>query len=204
MLFAPHGLPLASPQRHSQWSQYLPSQGISNENAAPKLKAPRMLSHIPVLSDSNLISRAVWIVYFIFLGIAGGCFPVLLDLHTRPYGKTAVVYSLDENSDNENTVFGPGGTFLREVNMDVFWGKLFQPVLLLFFSTIFQTIYSHVISNGEFEMTTTSVNNFIHSPNSHIGQYHRLYIQHHESANGVFDEAGYLLAACSAVRNATL
>jgi hypothetical protein len=101
-----------------------------------------------MLSDSNPISRAVlsyWIVYFFtFLGIAGGCFPVLLDLHTRLYGKTAVVYSLDENSDNEDTVFGPGGTFLREVNMDGFLGKLFQRVLLLFFSLVFQSTYSHV------------------------------------------------------------
>jgi hypothetical protein len=49
----------------------------------------------------------------------------------------------DEISDNEDTVFGLGGTFLREV-MDGFLGKLFQPVLLLFFSLVFQTIYSHV------------------------------------------------------------
>jgi hypothetical protein len=50
---------------------------------------------------------------------------------------------LDENSDNEDTVFRPGGTFLREVNMGGFLGKLFQPVLL-FFSLVFQSIYSHV------------------------------------------------------------
>jgi hypothetical protein len=27
---------------------------------------------------------------------------------------------LDENFDNEDAVFGPGGTFLREVNIDGF------------------------------------------------------------------------------------
>ena len=42
-----------------------------------------------------------------------------------------------------------------------------------------------------------------HRSNSYIGQHHRLYIQHHESVNGVFDEAGYL-AACGAVSNAML
>jgi hypothetical protein len=45
--------------------------------------------------------------------------------------------------------------------------------------------------------------NALHSPNSHIGQCHLLYIQHHESVDGVFDGAGYL-AACSAVITATL
>jgi hypothetical protein len=66
----------------------------------------------------------------------------LLDLHSRPSGKTAV---LDENFDNEDTVFGPRGTFLREVSFFIWMdlGKLFQSILLLFFP-VFQTIYSHV------------------------------------------------------------
>jgi hypothetical protein len=107
------------------------SQGISNENAAPKQKAPRMRSHM--LSDSNPISkpwknikstRAVvsyWIVYFIiFLGIAGGAFQCYWTYTHVALDKQPLCIVLDENFDNEDAVFGPGGTFLREVNMDGF------------------------------------------------------------------------------------
>ena len=108
-----------------------PSQGSANENAAPKQKVPRMRSHM--LSDSNPISkpwkdikstRAVvsyWIVYFIiFLGLAGGAFQCYWTYINVPLEKEPLCIVLDENFDNEDAVFGPGGTFLREVNMDGF------------------------------------------------------------------------------------
>ena len=103
----------------------------ANENTAPNQKAPRMRSHM--LSDSNPISkpwknikstRAVlsyWIVYFIiFLGIAGGAFQCYWTYTHVALEKQPLCIVLDENFDNENAVFGPGGTFLREVNMDGF------------------------------------------------------------------------------------
>jgi hypothetical protein len=109
----------------------VPSQGPANENAAPKQKAPRMRSHM--LSDSNPISkpwknikstRAVisyWIVYFIiFLGIAGGAFQCYWTYTHVPLEKQPLCMVLDENFDNEDAVFGPGGSFIREVNMDGF------------------------------------------------------------------------------------
>ena len=103
----------------------------ANENTALKQKAPRMRSHM--LSDSNPISkpwknikstRAVlsyWIVYFIiFLGIAGGAFQCYWTYTHVALEKQPLCIVLDENFDNEDAVFGPGGTFLREVNMDGF------------------------------------------------------------------------------------
>ena len=104
-----------------------PGQGATN----PKLKAPRMRSHM--LSDSipipkpwknNKSTRAVlsyWIVYFIiFLGIAGGAFQCYWTYIHVPLDKQPLCIVLDENFDNEDAVFGPGGTFFREVNMDGF------------------------------------------------------------------------------------
>ena len=103
----------------------------TNETTTPKQKIPRMRSHM--LSDSNPISkpwknikstRAVisyWIVYFIiFLGIAGGAFQCYWNYIHVPLDKLPLCIVLDENFDNEDAVFGPGGTFLREVNMDGF------------------------------------------------------------------------------------
>ena len=108
-----------------------PTHGPANENSAPKPKAPRMRSHM--LSDSNPISkpwknikstRAVvsyWIVYFIiFLGIAGGAFQCYWTYTHVPLEKQPLCIVLDENFDSEDAVFGPGGTFFREVNMDGF------------------------------------------------------------------------------------
>jgi hypothetical protein len=105
-----------------------------------------------MLSDLNPISkpwknikstRAVlsyWIVYFIiFLGIAGGAFQCYSTYTHIPLEKHSLCIVLDENFDNEDAVFG-----LREseepsleesIWMDL--GKLFQPVLLLFFSPVF-------------------------------------------------------------------
>jgi hypothetical protein len=111
------------------------------------------------MSDSRAI-LSYWIVYFfIFLGIAGGCFPVLLDLLTRPYGKSAVVYGLDENSDNEDTVFCPGGTLEKSIWMD-FWVSYFNGFFFSSSLLSFKLLILMLLSIGEFEMTTTSVNNF--------------------------------------------
>ena len=112
-------------------SNAIPAQGPANENAAQKPKVPRMRSHM--LSDSNPIekpwkniktTRAIvsyWIVYFIiFLGIAGGAFQCYWTYINVPLDKQPLCIVLDENFDNEDAVFGPGGTFLREVNMDGF------------------------------------------------------------------------------------
>jgi hypothetical protein len=43
-----------------------------------------------------------------------------LDLDTRPLEKQSLCIVLDENFDNEDAVFGPGETFLREANMNGF------------------------------------------------------------------------------------
>jgi hypothetical protein len=88
-----------------------------------------------MLSDSNLIS---------FLGIAGAAFQCYWTYTHVPMEKQPLCIVLDDNFNNEDTVFGPGGTFLREVNMDGFLGKLFVLSLFFFFSLVFQTIYSHV------------------------------------------------------------
>jgi hypothetical protein len=108
-----------------------PGQGGANESATPKPKVPRMRSHM--LSDSNPIpkpwknkkgARAVlsyWIVYLIiFLGIAAGAFQCYWTYTHVPLDKQPLCIVLDENFDNEDAVFGPGGTFSREVNMDGF------------------------------------------------------------------------------------
>jgi len=111
-----------------------PSQAAAaaaNENAAPKAKVPRMRSHM--LSDSkpiekpwksNKSTRAIfsyWVVYFIiFLGIAGGAFQCYWTYTHVALDKQPLCIVLDENFDNEDAVFGPGGTFFREVNMDGF------------------------------------------------------------------------------------
>ena len=108
-----------------------PSQAAVNENAAPKPKAPRMRSHM--LSDSNPIAKpwknkknrraifAYWIVYIIIsLGIALGAFQCYWTYTHVPLDKQPLCIVLDENFDNEDTVFGPGGTFFREVNMNGF------------------------------------------------------------------------------------
>jgi hypothetical protein len=70
-----------------------------------------------MLSESNPISRAVpsyWIVYFIiFLGIIGVLSSAIGPTHVA-LEKQPLCIVLDD------AVFGPGGTFLREVNMDEF------------------------------------------------------------------------------------
>ena len=106
-----------------------PSQGAANETATPKPKAPRMRSHM--LTDSKPLEKpwkndkspraifAYWIVYFIiFLGIAVGAFQCYWTYIHVPLDKQPLCLVLEENFDNEDAVFGPGGTFFREVNMD--------------------------------------------------------------------------------------
>jgi len=54
------------------------------------------------------------------LGIAGGAFQCYWTYtHVAPE-KQPLFIVLDENFDNEDAFFGPGGTFLREVNIDGF------------------------------------------------------------------------------------
>jgi hypothetical protein len=76
-----------------------------------------------------------WIVYIIiFFGIAGGavqCYFTYIDV---ALDREPLCLVFDENFDNEDSVFGPNGTFFREVNMNGF-------------------------GTGEFEMTTASRNN---------------------------------------------
>lgn len=172
-----------------------------------------MRSHM--LFDSNPLpkpwkdkksTRAVisyWVVYFIILlGISGGAFQCYWTYIHVPLDKQPLCIVLDENFDNEEAVFGSGGTFFREVSLDGF-------------------------GNGEFEMTTASVNNsFIQNgmlyivptlTSDNIGTAavldgavfnatdctFNITSPNNGTVNGVFDEAGYL-AACSAVSNATL
>ncbi|CAA7271076.1 unnamed protein product [Cyclocybe aegerita] len=117
----------------------------SPTTTAPKTKIPRMKSHM--LSDANPLPkpwlekkspRAVfsyWVVYaIILLGIAGGAVQSYFVYTRVPLDKRTLCIVLDENFENEATVFGEGGTFFREVNMDGF-------------------------GTGEFEMTTSSRNN---------------------------------------------
>jgi len=62
-----------------------------------------------------------WIVYFIIaLGLAGGAVQSYFTYIHVPLDKAPLCIVLDENFDNEASVFGPGGSFFREVNMDGF------------------------------------------------------------------------------------
>ncbi|KDR73819.1 hypothetical protein GALMADRAFT_125114 [Galerina marginata CBS 339.88] len=76
-----------------------------------------------------------WIVYVIILmGVAGGVVQCYFTYIHVALDRQPLCLVLDEDFSNEATVFGPNGTFFREVNMDGF-------------------------GNGEFEMTTSSRNN---------------------------------------------
>ncbi|KAF9556187.1 concanavalin A-like lectin/glucanase [Agrocybe pediades] len=113
--------------------------------AAVKSKIPRMKSHM--LPEGTEVEKpwkgkktpreifSYWIVYVIIaMGLAGGAIQSYFQYIHVPLDRQPLCIVLDENFDNEASVFGPGGTFFREVNMDGF-------------------------GNGEFEMTTTSRNN---------------------------------------------
>lgn len=76
-----------------------------------------------------------WIVYVIaFLGIAVGAVQCYFTVMNVQLDKEPLCIVLDEDFSNPDTVFGPDGTFQREVRMDGF-------------------------GNGQFEMTTDSQNN---------------------------------------------
>lgn len=151
---------------------------------AAKSKIPRMKSHM--LADGTEVPKpwtekknpratfSYWIVYFIvFIGIAGGAVQCYFTYIRVPLDRQPLCIVLDENFDNEDTVFGDNGTFFREVNMDGF-GYVFpflhvsSPArnrLLRLPSLVTPPAHerarSHyrIFSNGEFEMTTTSRNN---------------------------------------------
>lgn len=62
-----------------------------------------------------------WIVYvIIFCGLAGGAVQCYMTWTHVALDKQPLCLVLDENFDNEATVFGENGTFFREVNMDGF------------------------------------------------------------------------------------
>ncbi|KJA17901.1 glycoside hydrolase family 16 protein [Hypholoma sublateritium FD-334 SS-4] len=112
---------------------------------APAKKLPRMKSHrlppgaeVPKPWVQGKSARAVfsyWIVYLIVLvGISIGAVQCWLTFVRVPLDRKPLCLVLDQDFSDESTVFGPNGTFFREVNMDGF-------------------------GNGEFEMTTDSRNN---------------------------------------------
>ncbi|KAF9014300.1 concanavalin A-like lectin/glucanase domain-containing protein [Cyathus striatus] len=70
----------------------------------------------------------------IFLGLSGGIIQCYFSWRNVRIDRSPLCIVMDENFDDENAVFGPNGSFMREVNMDGF-------------------------GNGEFEMTTASQNN---------------------------------------------
>ncbi|TFK20537.1 concanavalin A-like lectin/glucanase [Coprinopsis marcescibilis] len=110
-----------------------------------KHKAGRMKSHM--LPEGTVVEKpwkevknpraafAYWIVYVIaFLGIAGGAVQCFFAVKNVQLDREPLCIVLDQDFSNPDTVFGEGGTFFREVTMDGF-------------------------GNGQFEMTTSSVNN---------------------------------------------
>ncbi|KAG6876940.1 hypothetical protein C0993_011854 [Termitomyces sp. T159_Od127] len=108
-------------------------------------KLPRMRSHmlpegqeVPKPWTENPSSRhlvAYYITYLmIFLATAAGAVQTYFSFKDVQLDNKPLCMVLDENFDNPDNVFGPNGTFFREVNMDGF-------------------------GTGEFEMTTLSTNN---------------------------------------------
>ena len=96
----------------------------ANENITPN-RSHRLSDSNPISKPWRIIksTRAVfsyWIVYsIIFLGIAGGAFQCYWTYTHVALAKQPLCIVLDENFDNENAVFGPGGPFF-EINMDGF------------------------------------------------------------------------------------
>ncbi|PPQ71069.1 hypothetical protein CVT24_009870 [Panaeolus cyanescens] len=138
------GSPLASASGTSTPNPNGPTTIVS-----AKPKAQRMKSHMLSLPENEKLPKpwldkpnpratfSYWIVWItIFLGIAGGAVQCYFTYIRVPLDKRPLCLSFEETFDdnNEARVFGEGGTFFREVNMDGF-------------------------GNGEFSMTTTSTNN---------------------------------------------
>ena len=64
---------------------------------------------------------AYYLTYFmIFLATAGGAVQTYLSFKNVELDHKPLCIVLDENFDNPDKVFGPNGTFFREVNMDGF------------------------------------------------------------------------------------
>ncbi|KAG5722255.1 Beta-1,3-glucan-binding protein [Termitomyces sp. T112] len=117
----------------------------ASSTATPLKKLPRMRSHmLPEGQEvpkpwtdkpSSRHSIAYYLTYFmIFLATAGGAVQTYFSFKNVQLDHKPLCIVLDENFDNPDQVFGPNGTFFREVNMDGF-------------------------GTGEFEMTTSSTNN---------------------------------------------
>jgi len=176
----------------------MPSHLISFDEPVPK----------PWREEKNpRATFAYWLTYFVvFVGFAGGIVQSYFKYANAQLDRKPLCLVFEENFDNEDAVFGPNGTFEREVNMDGF-------------------------GNGEFEMTTASSNNsyvkngFLYIVptltadaigwdavfNNTVYNITGCTFNETRSGNGyitqnganVFDESGYL-AACSAVSNGTL
>ncbi|KAF9053306.1 ectomycorrhiza-upregulated GH16 glucan endo-1,3-beta-glucosidase precursor [Panaeolus papilionaceus] len=116
---------------------------------AQKIKATRMKSHMLNVAEGEKLPKpwldkpnprakfSYWIVWItIFIGIAGGAVQCYFTYTRVPLDRRPLCLSFEETFDdnNEARVFGEGGSFFREVNMDGF-------------------------GNGEFGMTTASTNN---------------------------------------------
>lgn len=130
---------------------------------APAKKLPRMKSHrlppgteVPKPWAQDKGARAVfsyWIVYLIVLvGISAGAVQCWLTYVRVPLDRKPLCIVLDQDFSDESTVFGPNGTFFREVNMDGFGCASTH-----FHLADIQIFFVH--RNGEFEMTTNSRNN---------------------------------------------
>ena len=97
----------------------------------PKTKMPRMKSHllppdttIPKPWKEGKNHRATfsyWIVYFfVSIGLAAGALQCYWEYSRVPLDKKPLCLVFQENFDNEDAVFGPNGTFFREVSMNGF------------------------------------------------------------------------------------
>ncbi|KAJ2915247.1 hypothetical protein MD484_g5163, partial [Candolleomyces efflorescens] len=117
----------------------------SNTGSVIRHKPPRMKSHMlkeedEVVKPWNDVKNpraaiSYWIVYIIlFLGFGGGVVQVYFQYKGVRLDRQPLCLVFDEEFDNPDKVFGEGGSFFREVNMDGF-------------------------GNGQFEMTTESQNN---------------------------------------------
>ncbi|KAF8632762.1 hypothetical protein AX15_001700 [Amanita polypyramis BW_CC] len=181
-----------------------------------KSKASRMPSHLisadvpvskPWLEKPRPRGKLAYFLTYamIFVGLAGGVVQTYFRYAHAQLDRKPLCLVFEENFDNEDAVFGPNGTFQREVNLDGF-------------------------GNGEFEMTTASTNNsyvqdgFLYIVptltadnigwdavfNGTVFNITGCTFNETSSNNGYiiqngaqkFDEAGYL-QSCSAVSNST-
>lgn len=137
---------------------------VSNAPAPVKPKAPRMKSHM-ITSDNpapkpwndkpNPRAKFAYFLTYgaLMLGLAAGAVQCYFAFKDVALDRQPLCLVMDENFDGtDDSVFGNGGSFFREVNMD---GNGFVATLLLqSYFLIYQSF-----RNGEFEMTTASTNN---------------------------------------------